>query len=304
MRTIRPLVILSCLLLALAPGSVSADAPAGWKFELLDAGKGRKRVLRYKVRKGLSEGLELSVSATTSQAISGQASTTIVPTTRYVGEAVVRGTDASGAIAYELTFDKILVKDTRGTQRGTVGSLRRAYKTVTPMRATVVVSGRGIATKLSMSYPRKAPTSISEPLQGLYEALRRLHVPLPEEPVGSGARWRVSRTVLTGGISVLRRETYTLTRVGKRLITVEVAVTATAPKQPFAMAGLPKGMQVELVGVEGTEKGRLRVDLRRIAPIAVSSVATLKMRLSGRAGKRAFGLETEATTRTSVGRLE
>lgn len=91
-------------------------------------------------------------------------------------------------------------------------------------------------------------------------------IPLPAEPIGVGAKWRVITIYKQGPATAKQTATYTLTAPGR----VHVAIRAVAEEQRVTVPGLPEGASVTLLAMLRTLEGDLPLDLA--APLVQSGV--------------------------------
>ncbi len=93
-------------------------------------------------------------------------------------------------------------------------------------------------------------------------------VPLPEEPVGVGARWRVSMILQRGGALVEQHADYELLAVeaGGRRLKLRADIRQDGQAQRMSAAGLPPGATLELVALMWRARGELTVDLNAPTP--------------------------------------
>jgi hypothetical protein len=101
-------------------------------------------------------------------------------------------------------------------------------------------------------------------------------VPLPEEPVGLGARWQVRRVVVRGPLSFVLLTTYTLEkRAGSQL------------SLAYRLGGLPyvgTGLRPDELELEVSGGGTATIDLRLPMPTALDDEVQVHARITGRDG--------------------
>ncbi|GED98256.1 hypothetical protein [Gordonia crocea] len=112
-----------------------------------------------------------------------------------------------------------------------------------------------------------APTTARAVVENtLATALQNL-VALPAEPVGAGARWRVTRTLL-GATTLRQTVTATLRKRDGDVIDLDVSVDETPTGSVYTVPGTGKALQIARYTSLG--KGTARIDLRRALPIGGS----------------------------------
>ncbi|MBI4880955.1 MAG: hypothetical protein HY812_15060 [Planctomycetes bacterium] len=141
-------------------------------------------------------------------------------------------------------------------------------------------SSRGHVRALDLEILRGARPTLRNYFGNLRQAFFELAVPLPEEAIGAGARWRAVQTVEMAGLKVTQSAEYCLQTLAGDEATVEMDALLLAEPQTFPLPDLPPGARCELVAFEGTARGELVLDLKRALPAAGELRCVLDMRLA------------------------
>ncbi|MFW0792907.1 hypothetical protein AAFP30_03755 [Gordonia sp. CPCC 205515] len=108
------------------------------------------------------------------------------------------------------------------------------------------------------------PEARSAVEQSLIQALQ-LSVPLPTEPIASGARWRVERTI-NAATTITQHIDATLTSWTDDRLVIDVTVDQTPTNSVFAIPGSADTLTIGRYTDTGT--GQITVDLGRGLPVA------------------------------------
>lgn len=114
----------------------------------------------------------------------------------------------------------------------------------------------------------------------LKEAFEKMGVMLPDAPVGVGARWAMSGTVTSMGLSFDTHADVTLEARDGDVVRLATAITMRAGAQTFSMPGSP--MSLDLTSAEASGTATHTCDLR--AP-GSAGTTTVRMKLSMKAPK-------------------
>lgn len=285
------------LLIALLLPDVGLAAPP----TVEEAGAEPHAPLRYAPSQGASFSFKLTTTLRSSQNIAGQASTTLMPPTEFAGTATVEHSDPT-AIRLVVQFDAITVQELPALAKSTLRTLKRSWARLAGMKVRVTLSPAGVQTQAKLVLPKdtELPKSLAEPLQSLFQAIRSLHVPLPDQPVGQGAQWVVTREQSTGGVAYSQRTVWTLASRQKNRLELAFETTASAPGQGFEAGDMPAGMTARVKSLTGQAKGTLTVDLAGPVCTQMKASDQLELVLEGRAGRRPFEISTRAETTTTV----
>ncbi|MGP1347831.1 MAG: hypothetical protein ACTS3F_14335 [Phycisphaerales bacterium] len=115
-----------------------------------------------------------------------------------------------------------------------------------------VLSDPGVILKGEQELSRSARLQLDQ----FQRTLEQIVVPLPEEAVGIGARWRVSTPIDLGAIRANRSVEYTLVdRLEGGRMELGFAITVSAPEQELEETNIPAGTELELLSLAGTGEG-------------------------------------------------
>ena len=132
------------------------------------------------------------------------------------------------------------------------------------MKGHAIVTRRGLTKDTEISMPGKVDAQTQQVVQGMEQALRQISAPLPEEPVGVGAKWQLVTYLSQNGVSLKETATYQLEKVDGDRIQLAVQLDQTAPKQKVKS---PVGVTVDLLSLRSKGGGDMSLKLDRIAPM-------------------------------------
>jgi len=146
-------------------------------------------------------------------------------------------------------------------------------------RASVVVDARGQLGKIVFADDptnRRSEASREELAQRLLVTI----VPVPAEPVGIGASWKVITVLRQGPASVKQTATYTLTARTPERWTIGVKLQRLGQEQVVVDPSLPKGSTVELVALFRMLEGTVEIDPKR--PMIAKGTLTIESRVDAK----------------------
>jgi hypothetical protein len=123
----------------------------------------------------------------------------------------------------------------------------------------------------------------------------RMSAPLPEEPLGVGAKWEVAQAVETGGMRLDQKATYEITAMDATSATMALTLDQRAENQTLTPPGMPPGAGATLVSMAGTGTGRLTIADNTVTPL---SDMTIKSEMTMDVG--AEGQTMRMSTRTDM----
>lgn len=268
------------------PTAAQKPPAKGFEVRLLESGAAPHRALRY--RFGAQEKLSVEIT------LDSTSRTTLVhlsppevrfPTVKLRVGFLFEPVQVGGAARVSFSLDGSEVQAGADLPANVLDGLRADLAGLGGLAGFSVVDPRGLTREASAELPPGArPRLLKDQVEDLRQMLLQFAVPLPEEPVGPGARWEVRSELAWEWLHVGRdvfafrgeqTSVYRLTALDGDRLQLEVELTRTFPAQemmPSNEAGSPG--RLEALQTQGT--GRLGVDLRIPVPEASLSLATHK----------------------------
>lgn len=245
-----------------------ADAPTSGKggLELISAGVEPLYPLQYQATKGAQEALAMTMAMTMSMPPNPAI---IFPEMVVEADAVATSVAADGAMTLELTLTDADVRDVPGSQLS-ADQVRAQMGDVVGMKTTMIVDAHG-----RMSDVQGAAI---QQMQQTQLGFDQLVVPLPEVPVGKGAKWKISQPVVQGALKLKQIVTYEILAVTATTAKIRARGRMSAPRQKIDW----NGAEVDLEKTTGTMDVTMTIDFTRLVPKVRGSVEmTMKMNANG-----------------------
>ncbi len=147
-----------------------------------------------------------------------------------------------GTLRYEFKLSAAeVLPDSKG-HAPMVSAMDGEMKKLIGLSGYAVVNNRGIIKDASVTFP-SAAGQLVEPL---VNEISRLAMPLPEEPVGVGAKWEVRMPVKMGPLNSSQVVTYTVNEIKGDTGKIAVALELTAPAQKIESPNMTAGTEMYL----------------------------------------------------------
>jgi len=244
-----------------APDAAPATAPKVLQtpptVKLLEAGNEPRSVLRLKPKAGDTETVVMTMRMNNEMEMGGAKrpmprNPPSVLTTRVLIDSV----GPEGDIHCTATIVKAEAGSTEGSDAKSVEATKAMLAGVPGLTFKMVISDRGF-TRLIEVQPVKASTpGVSQMIKNVNDSLSKVSMPLPEEPIGVGARWQSEGAVTSNGLTIDQTATYTLVSRAERSFGVESDVKQTAKPQEIKDPKMPAGMTINLKSLDGQVRGK------------------------------------------------
>lgn len=235
---------------------------------LLDPGAEPRRMLRYRLTPGAEETMVMRTNMT----IETKTNDIPAPVVEYPTVAMslrlrVLDANAPDQARYEFSLESVAVDDAPGREPELVATLRQHFQDLAGMTGSASIDARGFNWNARMEHPRGRDTTpaIRQMIDSAAQGMERMSAPLPEEPVGQGARWELRQTIEQNGVTLQQRTLFELRELDGQRGVLATQITQRADRQPMSITGMPAGA-AELLSLDSTGSGRLHFDLDRLAP--------------------------------------
>jgi len=243
---------------------------------LLDPGAAPRQTLRYQLRPGAAEYVELDMKMTIAMAMKdtmmgAMSRTTEMPTIRTALRLAVVDLASDGEARIVFDLDNVDVLSDVAIEPAVRTALETELAGMVGMRGSSRMSTRGAQSEIVFELPNASP-SMKNHLDGMRDSIRHMYVLFPEEPVGPGARWETtSRFPTTGGMLWDRKASCTLVRLTGTTTEIDVQLELSAPRQAMQ---LPPGSTGVLESLDGKGGGKVSIPLRQLATTGNMKLAT------------------------------
>jgi hypothetical protein len=238
---------------------------------LLEPGAEPRRKLRYVFSmkpETMVLDMEMKMAMRVGERVSPE---TELPGMRTVMKIVPKSISPEGDLSYEGVIVKNEITSKGALPPAARQKLEESLKSTRNMKVMSTVSSRGVVKEATMEIPPDAAPEMRQALESTRDALRSMCMPLPEEDVGVGARWKTDMNLKTT-LRMTQTTTTTLKKLGPKKMELDVALTQTAAPQLMTGAAVPPGTTIKLEKMAGNGAGALTVGLDHLVPVSTVSL--------------------------------
>lgn len=268
MKPFAWVALLACALVSSAPAA-RADELAAPQVTLLSAGAGKKAPLRYQLAAGSKQTLTMTMDmqlAMFLRAEPGAAETPLprarAPKTRFTIDLNITSVAADGDLTLTYRYRRFEVLPDAAVAQEILAATAKSLAELEGVAGHMVVSSRGFVKEHRLDLPATLSPQAKESLKSFKRSMGQMAAPLPQEPVGKGARWQVKTQIeLNGAVLDVVTVSKLVERKGKRA-KLELAIEQTSGRQALEV----NGIKSELVSALFTASGLTLIDLGALAP--------------------------------------
>ena len=239
---------------------IDLDAPP--TVELLDAGKAPRKALRATFEAGAKQSLRVE-SDWTVETVYGPLvkMTAVMPSLAYELEMEVEEASEEGA-RFDFRVKSVAAKSSKGVKPAQVEVAKKVGDSLEGATGSFSINARGMVEELTIDAPSDASLLASDMIDQIKQAIRLCSLPLPEEPVGKGAKWTATQVIEQRTAKIKHTSTFELVGVKGERVRATRTHAAETPKQKLKMPGSrsDKSFKLDKLDFSGESKGAWRLN--------------------------------------------
>lgn len=266
-----------------APESSSggtAAAGGSTQVKLLEPGAEPRKALRFHPKPGDKQSMLMTMKIGMDIKMGEMENPPVkLPVMKLAMDVTVKDVASNGDISYDIVTTDASVVDDPDVIPQVADAMKNALAGIKGLGGKGVVSSRGISKGAEVKAPEGADPQVSQFVDQIRETISRVVTPLPEEPVGAGAKWEARMPIKSQGITLNQKETSELASIDGDHGSVKTSVSQTASNQKIQNPMMP-GTKVDLAKMSGNGTGEVTFDLGRILPPEASGQFHQEMSMS------------------------
>ena len=254
------------------------EMKAETKIELLDAGSAPQQQLRLSLTEGAKHRMETETTQTMTTSMNGnqmppqEVTSTMVMTTE-----VMEATEDGEWVIKYITED-------------TSGQMAAAGET----EVMITMNNRGIASDVQV---QNEDPMVAEMIGN---SISEMTVPLPEEAVGVGAKWKVTQNISMMGMTIDQTSYYEIVGMSGDSVEMKVTMEQSADAQEFTPPGAPEGMVVTVDSLKSEGNGTMTLQLSSVAPVEAAMNLAMEMAMQAQGMNINQDMNIESKSKSSA----
>ncbi len=248
-------------------------APAGASstgVRLLEAGAEPRKVLRLHPAAGDKQTMNMVMKMAMDMNMGqGQSQSIKLPAMNMTMETTVKEVSGDGDVTYDLVLGDCGVAEDQDALPQVVEAMKSALAGLKGLSGSGKISSRGIVKAADIKIPSGAAPQVRQTMEQMKDSIAGMSSPLPEEPVGAGAKWENKTPVKTQGMNLEQTVTYELVSINGEQFTTKGTIIQAAANQKVQSPAMP-GMKVDLSKMTGRGTAERTSDLNRLLPLAAT----------------------------------
>jgi hypothetical protein len=282
----------------LPAGAADKIMPAGSQpiVWLVDAGADPKRDLSYAMATGTTVKLAMSMDMTMRMKLGGPPRTVKLPEMSMVFSVLAVSKNPAGdwKVASKLTEIQVQAKDAQ--EQELAKAIRPELEPMKGLAMAYWVSPKGRVREVSVDIPKGVGSKMEQLLANMSNSVESMVAPLPNEPVGIGAKWRVITRTAGSGADLLQQATYTLKARDGTQVKLEAEFVQYAANEIVKTPAMPAQASPRIKLFESGGNANTLLDLKSGAPRSGLSVVKSSIDVGDGPGPQSQTVSIETET--------
>mgnify|MGYP003112022756 FL=1 len=269
-----------------ATATQAADSAEPVKVELIDAGKAPLQPIRYAPRVGETQSAVMTISIDMKMSIAGNAMPAQdIPAQKVTFDTTVENISEDGDITFSFIYTGAEVIDDPDNPSPMAPMLKEMIKSLVGATGSANVTDRGITKSADFNIPEGMAPQMKQMLDGMKESMNRISSPVPSEPIGLGAKWKVTQKLVANGMHMVQTSTHEIVKLGTGGFTMKIDVAQSAEPQEIKNPALPPGTILKLASLDTDGQGTSQIETRSLIPVqsslTIASKSTMDVEMAG-----------------------
>ncbi|MHC4808164.1 MAG: DUF6263 family protein, partial [Planctomycetota bacterium] len=243
--------------------------------KLLDPGAQPRTALRYKFQANRTEKIVMEMSMTMAMEIGDQKRPeTQMPPTRTTMTIDSKEVSPEGDLHYEYELKQVEVLASPGAKPAMVNAMKQQMSSMQGLSGSATVTSRGFTKDSEIKLPPGIDPQIRQFMDNTKQSMNQMSAPLPEEPVGRGARWQVTMPMETPAMKFTQIATYTLSEIQGDKVKLDITIKQSAPPQEIEPPGAAPGVKMSLESFNSSGTGTVELQMTNLVPTSNMNLTT------------------------------
>ena len=251
------------------------DGGAKTTVKLLDPGAQPRTALRYKFQANRTEKMVMETSMAMAMEMGDQKQPeTQMPVTRMTMTIDSKEVSPEGNLHYEFELEQVEILPKPGANPAIVNAMKQQMSSMQGLSGSATVTSRGFTKDTEIKSPPGIDPQIKQSMDQMKQSINQMSAPLPEEPVGEGARWQVTMPMEMPAMKLTQVATYTLSEIQGDKVKLDITIKQSAPPQELDTPGAAPGAKVSLESLKSSGKGTVELQMTNLVPTSNINMTT------------------------------
>ncbi|MEM9926565.1 MAG: DUF6263 family protein [Cyanobacteria bacterium P01_D01_bin.50] len=240
------------------------------QLKVISTGTGDKEKLRFKSKVGAKQTINVTLTKDTLMSI-GEFKMPRANLPNYIItlDSTVTKVEPNGDIHYDIEYSDVKIQGDAETPPQLIKVISKQIGQLENFKGSGIIDNQGRSKKVTYIIPETVDVNIKFLVEQLSNSLQQVSSPVPQEAVGTGAKWQVNSDVSINGIDLKQTTTYELINIKDGVATLNVNLEQKeTSSQVIDYPGLPLDGILTLQSFTGNAKGKATIQLDKVMPVS------------------------------------
>ena len=242
------------------------------KVELLDAGKSPRKELRFSPKQGDTQLSVMTMNMSQSVKAAGRSvPTPKIPAQKISMDIETTSVSENGDIDYTFKYSNFDVVDDPENPSPSAENMRAMFKPMIGSSGKGTITNRGIAKVAEYEIPADLSAQLKVALEGMTDSIKQMSSPVPAEPVGLGAKWKTTQSLVANGMKVTQTIEHEVVELNESGFSTKTTINQVAEPQEIKSPMMPPGATIKLDSLKTSGEGTGVYKFNSLFPIKSTS---------------------------------
>jgi hypothetical protein len=165
-----------------------------------------------------------------------------------------------------MVFGEAGIADEPGTAPQVAQAMKAALSGFKGLTTTAVVSDRGVSKKVDIKVPPDANPQVRQTFDQMKSSMMSMGSFLPEDAIGTGAKWEVKMPVKSSGLTLDQTTDYQLASMDGDHVSTTITQSQSAANQKMQNPSMG-ATQMNVLQMTNSMTGNFAADLSKLMPL-------------------------------------
>jgi len=272
------------------PQAKATGADSVTQVKLIKAGSEPRRVLRLHANPGDKQTVSMTIKMGMDMKIGEMENPAMkLPTMNMSMDVAIQSVSDDGNVKYDVVMTDAGIAEDPGVLPQVAEALKSSFAGLKGVTGSGTVSSRGFNKGTDLKASSGINPQIQQAIEQMKQSFSSLWTPLPEEPVGPGAKWEAKTPMKSQGMTFEQTTSYALVSLEGESLVAKTEIVQSASNQRIQSPAMP-ALKLDLTKMVGTGTGGVTLDLTRLMPLKANLDSHSELTMGMNAGGQNQGM--------------
>ena len=278
-----------------------AKKEADVSVTLIQQGAAPHETIRYQPEKGATQDVIMSMDMQQAISVGGNTMPSVpIPTQEFTIAYKVVDVAGDGTTRLEFEYTDVEVLDDSENPSPAAAQLEQSIAPLKGLTGYAIMDNRGFTLEADIDVPDDLPPMMKSIIEGTKHSLKSLSNPMPAEPVGKGAKWKVVQNMTMNGLQLTQTMLFTLDEIDGDRYQLSAVVGQAAEPQDVKSPMLPPGATMRLESLKTSGSAQLVLKRSSVVPLESSTQIKTQSAMTVSSGGDPQPMTTDMTMKMSL----